>query len=158
MHPVPRRFPETFRLSRLTGRGRLTPTERVTASRADRPPQPRQTRILIVDDHEDTARLMGELLTALGHSVALAHSGATALDTAIAFDPHVALLDLRLPGMDGYELAWRLRSQLGERLRLIAVTGFGPGSDRERSARAGFEAYLVKPVTLDQLQSALRAD
>lgn len=114
-------------------------------------------RVLIVDDNEDAAAMLGDLLTHLGHNVAITHTSSAALELAEIFRPQVALLDLRLPSMDGYELAWRLRNNTSEKIRLIAVTGYGPSSDRERLLRAGFEAFLIKPVTLQQVESFLKS-
>ncbi|MBV8755649.1 MAG: PAS domain-containing protein [Deltaproteobacteria bacterium] len=113
-------------------------------------------RVLVVDDNRDAAELMGELLTERGHDVRTAHDGLDALRVAAEFRPQVALLDIGLPVMDGYELAQRLREAVGP-LRLIAVTGYGQASDRERARSAGFDLHLAKPVTIEQLYKALDA-
>ncbi len=102
-------------------------------------------RILIVDDNEDLASLMSELLEDRGHKVETAHDGRTALDLATTFEPDIALLDIGLPGMDGYELARELRD-LRQGIRLIAITGYAQETDRHRSHEAGFSGHLVKPV------------
>jgi CheY-like chemotaxis protein len=81
----------------------------------------------------------------MGHDVDTAHEGGQALERTAAFRPHVAFLDIGLPGLNGYELAGRLRAQYPE-LTLIALTGWGQESDRRRSQEAGFAAHLVKPV------------
>jgi CheY-like chemotaxis protein len=87
---------------------------------------------------------------------AVAYDGVVALELAQSFKPNVALLDIGLPVMDGYELAGRLRAQLGEAaLRLIAVTGYGQDSDRARAKQAGFDHHLVKPVTVEALVTLL---
>ena len=113
-------------------------------------------RVLVVDDNEDAAGLLAQVLEALGYSTRTAPDGPTALEVAAAFDPEVALLDIGLPVMDGYELAGRLRaSRPGRPLRLIAVTGYGQESDRARSRDAGFEAHLVKPVDLAALRRVM---
>lgn len=157
-------MPQRSRPSWMAGPHRLfsdtrPPRQRTTPSGSAAAPLDRpQTRILVVDDQPDAATMLGELLIDLGHSVAIAHTGQSALDMARSFDPDVALLDLRLPQMDGYELASRLRAATERKLRLIAVTGYGPGSDASKAAKAGFEAYLVKPVTIDQLKNILRSD
>ena len=110
-------------------------------------------RILVVDDNDDAAMLISEALVSLGYVVRTAPDGPAALRTAEEFSPHVALLDIGLPVMDGYELAERLRgANTGSGLRLIAVTGYGQSEDKLRSQAAGFDAHLVKPVALDQLQ------
>ena len=114
-------------------------------------------RVLIVDDNEDALSIMSEALDALGYRVRTAANGPEALRVAQAFRPQIALLDIGLPVMDGYELARRLReSSDGFELRLIAVTGYGQKSDKERARAGGFDAHLVKPVRLEQLQGVLR--
>jgi CheY-like chemotaxis protein len=96
--------------------------------------------------------MMATALTLRGFDVRTAHDGLTALDVAAAFGPELAVLDIGLPVMDGYELAARLRQTPGlEHVRLIAVTGYGQKSDRERSAAAGFDQHIVKPVDVDRL-------
>ena len=109
-------------------------------------------RVLVVDDNHDAARLLAESLTHHGHAALVALDGPSALRVAQDFEPHIALLDIGLPGMDGYELAGRLRQTpgLGD-VRLIAVTGYGQESDRRRSAEAGFDTHLVKPIDLIEL-------
>jgi CheY-like chemotaxis protein len=110
-------------------------------------------RILVVDDNEDAATLLSEALVSLGYVVRTAANGPAALRMAEEFSPHVALLDIGLPVMDGYELAERLRAtDTRSGLRLIAVTGYGQSEDKLRSQAAGFEIHLVKPLALDQLQ------
>lgn len=96
--------------------------------------------------------LMSEALDSLGYEVRTAPDGPTALRIAAEFKPQIALLDIGLPVMDGYELARRLRATKGlDTLRLVAVTGYGQRKDAERSQAAGFEAHLVKPIALGQL-------
>jgi CheY-like chemotaxis protein len=109
-------------------------------------------RILVVDDNVDSAEMLRELLQAAGHEVALAHDGLAALALVDRFAPEVALLDIGLPVMDGYELGKRLHDSAGApRCRLIALTGYGQDHDRAQSKRAGFEAHLVKPFDPDRL-------
>jgi PAS domain S-box-containing protein len=109
-------------------------------------------RVLIVDDNIDAALLLRDLLAQLGHEPAVAHDGATALTVASEFKPNIAVLDIGLPIMDGYELARRLRErQVDGKLLLIAVTGYGQDADRARSREAGFDHHLVKPVAIDSL-------
>ncbi|MDI3286853.1 ATP-binding protein [Polyangium sp. 15x6] len=109
-------------------------------------------RILVVDDNEDAAALLAESLGSLGHQTRVASDGPSALRVAEKFRPDIALLDIGLPVMDGYELAHRLRERPElTRLRLIAVTGYGQESDRSLSREAGFDAHLVKPVQFDRL-------
>jgi CheY-like chemotaxis protein/anti-sigma regulatory factor (Ser/Thr protein kinase) len=110
-------------------------------------------RILVVDDNEDAALMLASGLSTYGHDVRTAPDGPTALDLAEGWHPDVAVLDLGLPVMDGYELARRL-AERGDAAgtRLIAVTGYGQEQDRRRSAAAGFDAHLVKPIDIEALQ------
>jgi signal transduction histidine kinase/ActR/RegA family two-component response regulator len=120
--------------------------ERVASAR----PPGSGLRVLVVDDNEDAAELLAEALRYRGHETHIAFDGPSALATAEAVRPRVALLDLGLPVMDGYELARRLRGRSGvERVALVAVTGYGQEPDRRASAQAGFDVHLVKPVDLD---------
>jgi signal transduction histidine kinase len=123
---------------------------------AERAPQlpraPIARRILVVDDNEDAANLLAEVLVAHGHHIRTAADGPSALRVADEFQPEVAVLDIGLPVMDGYELAERMRSTPSlSGLRLIAVTGYGQESDRARALDAGFHAHLAKPVAIDTL-------
>ncbi|MBA3500407.1 MAG: response regulator, partial [Deltaproteobacteria bacterium] len=105
-------------------------------------------RVLIVDDNKDAADVLGDALARGGHVIRVAYDGPTALDLARTFNPEVALLDIGLPVMDGYEVARQLRTlALDSRIRLIAVTGYGQDDDRKRAVEAGFDAHLVKPAT-----------
>ncbi|HUR21602.1 MAG TPA: response regulator, partial [Vicinamibacterales bacterium] len=113
-------------------------------------------RVLVVDDNQDALTLLSAALSTVGYQVQSAHDGPEALKVAAAFKPQVAVLDIGLPVMDGYELATRLRAMEGlGALRLIAVTGYGQESDQRRSETAGFDAHLIKPVSLDELLRAL---
>jgi CheY-like chemotaxis protein len=104
-------------------------------------------RVLVVDDNRDAAEGLGDLLTDLGYVTQVSFDGPSALAAAPDFTPQVALVDIGLPVMDGYEVARRLRKLPGmAKLRLVAVTGYGQPSDRERSQAAGFDEHLVKPV------------
>src|SRR5207248_7225312 len=115
-----------------------------------------QKRVLLVDDNQDAAELLGEVLRSAGHDVAIAHDGPEALGLLRRFHPEIAVLDIGLPVMDGYELARRLRNEPTlDHLRCIAVTGYGQETDRARSRQAGFELHLVKPVDLSELLHAL---
>jgi len=116
----------------------------------------RHVRVLVVDDNVDAAESIAMLISLAGHEVRSVHDAQDALDAAQSFQPHLVLLDIGLPGMDGYEVARRLRSQQAlEGLRLVAVTGYGQQSDRERVLEAGFDQHLVKPVEPEALQSLL---
>jgi CheY-like chemotaxis protein len=113
-------------------------------------------RIFIVDDNQDAAEALGGLLQLNGHEVQFATSSKEALEQMEAFRPDVALLDLGLPELNGYELLQKLRSLPAlERVRFIAVTGYGQVDDRQRTRAAGFENHLIKPVDLSALTRAL---
>jgi CheY-like chemotaxis protein len=111
-----------------------------------------QRRVLVVDDNRDSAETMAELVKIWGYEVRTAHDGPAALDCARSFRPHVVLLDVGLPGMDGYELAQRLRAEGLAGNLLVSVTGYGQDEDRRRAAEAGFDHHLTKPVDPDTLQ------
>ncbi|HKE20232.1 MAG TPA: PAS domain-containing protein [Kofleriaceae bacterium] len=130
--------------------------------RAESPSGPgrrdRQSAILVVDDNQDAADLLAEVLRDQGHQVLVAHDGPQALERVGEFRPEVAILDIGLPVMDGYELALALRTRLGPELRLLAVTGYGQERDRARSHEVGFEKHFVKPVALTDLLDAIEVD
>jgi PAS domain S-box-containing protein len=121
------------------------------------PPAPSLlSRILIVDDNRDAADSLGMLFESFGATVQAVYGGADALEALEAFHPDVVLLDLGMPGMDGYEVARRIRQRPGSRrLTLIALTGWGQEEDRNRTREAGFDHHLVKPVDLDSLMPLL---
>jgi len=105
-------------------------------------------RVLIADDNYDAAEVLAALLELRGHEVRIAHDGVEALEAGDALNPDLVLLDLGMPKMDGYEAARQMRLRAwGERATIIAVTGWGQQHDRDRTAAAGFDAHLVKPVT-----------
>jgi two-component system CheB/CheR fusion protein len=117
-------------------------------------PMPR--RVLVVDDSEDAAESLATVLRIGGHEVCTAYDGPAALRTAEAFRPEVVLLDIGLPGMDGFEVGRRLREQTGmRRALLVAVTGYGQEEDRRRAEQVGFDAHLVKPADLSALERLL---
>ena len=125
-----------------------------------RPAQPelRQTvkRILLVDDNQDASETLADVLRELGHEVEVAADGPTALRQLRAFAAEVAILDLGLPVMDGFELARRVcEERTGARPRLIALTGYGRERDFAKSRAVGFDVHLVKPVDLPALVAAL---
>jgi CheY-like chemotaxis protein len=102
--------------------------------------------VLVVEDNHDAAETLSDLLELSGYPVKVAHSGLAALDAAREFGPEVVLCDIGLPGIDGYEVARRLRAEHGaERMLLVALTGYGQEEDRLRSREAGFHHHLVKP-------------
>ncbi|MBL9105325.1 MAG: response regulator [Myxococcales bacterium] len=118
--------------------------------------EPDARRVLVVDDNEDAAVVLAEMLGLVGYNARYAHDGPSALRVAEEFAPDVAILDIGLPVMDGYELAQRFGEHPTlRRTRLVAVTGYGQDHDHARSRAAGFAAHLVKPVELLQLQPVL---
>jgi len=115
-------------------------------------------RVLIVDDNEDGADLLEVAVSTMGHTTRVAHDGPEALEAAREFQPDLALIDIGLPIMDGYEVARRLRAMCdGKCPKLVAVTGYGQESDRQRSREAGFDRHLVKPVELASLSELIAA-
>ncbi|HET9624339.1 MAG TPA: GAF domain-containing protein [Kofleriaceae bacterium] len=137
-------------------RARASLATTAPASASPHPHRPaRAARVLIVDDNVDAAQMMHEYLAHLGYDAALAHDGMSGLELAGKLAPDVAVLDIGLPVMDGYELAIRLRAQFGGKLRLIAVTGYGQDADRARAQAAGFDHHLVKPIVPDALIALL---
>lgn len=125
------------------------------------PPRPaeRARRVLLVDDSEDILEIVATLLRHEGYEVLEAHDGPSALQLAPSFGPDVAVLDIGLPAMDGYELAQHLREELGERTpKLVAMTGYGQEADRARAREAGFAVHLVKPVDPSALLDSIRAE
>ncbi len=115
-------------------------------------------RLLVVDDNVDTATSMALVLRESGHDVRMAHDGPTALQLAPNYRPNVVLLDIGLPGLDGFEVAKRMRQQpILQKVVLVAMTGYGTESDRQLSREAGFDHYLVKPVKFEKVQEILAA-
>jgi CheY-like chemotaxis protein len=113
-------------------------------------------RILVVEDHADSAASFVMLLRIWGHEVQAAHDGPTALEVARTFSPHVVLLDIGLPRMNGWQVAVRLRQQLTQAMPvLVAVTGYGQDVDRQKSVEAGIDLHLLKPVEPEQLRGLL---
>ena len=115
-------------------------------------------RILVVDDNRDSAQSMADLLRLWGHEVHLAYDGNEALVCVEKVRPQVVLLDIGLPGLDGYQVADRLRKETDARgLTLVAMTGYGQREDEERAEAAGFDHHLTKPVDLENLKSLLNS-
>jgi signal transduction histidine kinase/CheY-like chemotaxis protein len=144
----------TVRLPVVVNGARLTASDTVHPQcSGHRPPS---MRVLVVDDNVDGAVSLARLLKLSGHDVRLAYDGPTALVAADEFRPNAILLDIGLPGMDGFEVARRLRrQQSNQELILVAVTGYGRDEDRARSHEAGFDHHLVKPVDVDILRNLL---
>jgi CheY-like chemotaxis protein len=129
----------------------------------ERSPQPsaqsvaggrRRLRILIADDERDQVATLAALLQDEGHTVREVYRGTEVLRLIQDFDPDVALIDIGLPGIDGYEVARRVRAA-GKPVRLVAITGYGLPEDRRRTAEAGFDVHLVKPVEMETLEQLL---
>jgi CheY-like chemotaxis protein len=111
-------------------------------------------RILVADDNRDAAETMGMLLKLSGHEVYLAHSGREALELAEREQPDIAVLDIGMPDLNGYEVAEKIRRQAwGGRMKLIAVTGWGEAEDKRRAIGAGFNFHLTKPVDPAELEA-----
>jgi len=106
----------------------------------------REHRVLVVDDNLDYARSFASIVAGIGHKAEYALNGYVALDLMNKFRPDVVFMDLTMPGMDGFEVARRLKTAFGNAIHIIAVTGRGTEQDRERSAKAGCELHLLKPV------------
>ena len=129
------------------------------------PPVPRRAgrhdgalKVLIVDDNLDAADSLAVMLSFGGHDVATANSGPAALAQQASFDPDVVLLDIGMPGMNGYEVAEQWRDKPGgERALLIALTGWGQEEDKRRAMAAGFDRHLTKPVDPTDLHAVLDA-
>lgn len=114
-------------------------------------------RVLIVDDNPDAVESLRQLMEATGRKVCTARDGLSALTEAEDFWPDVVLLDIAMPGLDGYEVARRLRAHPAmPGVRIIAVTGHGQPLDHVLSKEAGFDEHLVKPIDLDRLELLLR--
>jgi len=126
--------------------------------RSDDPaPSPPQRRILVVDDDVDAAEALADLLRDYGHDVGTAHDGPGALDSARRHRPDVVLLDIGMPEMDGYEVAKRIRCDLGlGDALLVALSGYGEDRHRRLAREAGFDQHVTKPVDASRLEELLK--
>jgi CheY-like chemotaxis protein len=113
-------------------------------------------KVLVVDDNRDTAMSCARLLKGMGHEVQTAFDGLAAIEAARSFKPQAILLDIGLPGMNGFEVAKTLRDEGFANEVIVAVSGYGQPEDRERSRQAGFDDHLVKPVHQDALVIVLQ--
>lgn len=130
----------------------------VTTTSMGAPATPAARRVLVIDDNRDAAKTLGMILEFWGYRVRLAYSGPDGVDDALATQPDIVVSDIGLPGMDGYAVARTLRNDdRTQRARLIAITGYGHGDDRDRALRAGFDMHLAKPVDPDLLRAQLEA-
>jgi len=129
------------------------PAPSAPGARESKPVRP--LRILVVEDNEDAREMLQVLLRLNGHETDGAASGTDGVARALETRPDVAIVDLGLPGLDGYEVAARIRAGAGSAVRLIALTGYGQDEDRHRTRAAGFDAHLVKPVEMQRLSQVL---
>jgi signal transduction histidine kinase len=113
--------------------------------------RPRHRRILLVEDNSDARQALKDLLELWGHQVEVAQDGVDGVAMALQARPELALVDIGLPGLDGYRVAQELRARVGEEIRLVAITGYGGPEDRHRALQAGFDHHLVKPVNPAEL-------
>jgi CheY-like chemotaxis protein len=113
-------------------------------------------RVLIVEDNQDAGDMYRILIELQGHEVLVADNGATGLELLKSARPDIALVDIGLPGIDGCEIARRFRAEPdGDRVFLVALTGYGSSADRDRTRAAGFDLHLLKPVNLQELMTLL---
>jgi CheY-like chemotaxis protein len=130
--------------------------EKLKPMRTKTRPQDRPLRAVVCDDAPDLRDLVADLLRLRGHDVSVVGDGPTAIELIVAEKPDVALIDIGLPDMDGYEVARSIRRQLTDyKPRLIAMTGYGQASDRAAAFEAGFDAHIVKPASADKILRAL---
>jgi DNA-binding response OmpR family regulator len=126
------------------------------AGEAGGPADAAARRILVVDDNDDAGQSLALLLSCRGHEVRVVGDGPAALEEVGRWKPDVVILDIGLPGMDGFEVARCLRRDHGPTgLRLVALTGFGQEEDRRRGAEVGFDEFLVKPAAPEELVRAI---
>jgi CheY-like chemotaxis protein len=112
--------------------------------------------VLVVDDNPDAADSVGMLIEAMGCSVRVTYDGASGLDTLANFKAAVILLDIGMPGLDGYETCRRIREKWGTQVRVVAITGWGQESDKRSAVRAGFDAHITKPADPAKLEEIIR--
>ena len=130
---------------------RARPMAHPRATPAPPPATTERRRVLLVEDNDDAREMMKVALALAGHEVHEAVDGPRAVEAAMALKPDVALIDVGLPEIDGYEVARRIRGRVGAGMQLVAITGYGQAEDRRRAADAGFDVHLTKPVTPERL-------
>lgn len=129
----------------------------MTSERDEEASAPAGRRILVVDDNLDSAESLALLLGLQGHEVRTAADGPAAIETALSFRPAIVFLDIGLPGMDGYEVARKMRTEPGlDSVFLIAMTGYGREEDIRQAMEAGFDRHLVKPMDFAEVEALLR--
>jgi CheY-like chemotaxis protein len=117
-----------------------------------------QSRILIVEDYDDSAESLGSLLKIMGCRIEIARDGMEAVNLSATFKPHLILMDLMLPVLDGFEACRRIREKnQGAPPVIVALTGMGTLANRRRSQEAGFDDFLVKPISIESIQGFLPA-
>jgi signal transduction histidine kinase/CheY-like chemotaxis protein len=140
---------------------RLPRTEARSEERAALPSltseAPNKKRVLVIDDNDDARKSLAVLLAFDGHETYEAANGVRGIELASHVRPEVALIDIGLPDFSGYEVARRIRAELSSGVALVAVTGYGQPEDQRRAFDAGFDAHLVKPITIEQLNAVLAA-
>lgn len=141
----------TVRLARAESSDWRNESASASKSAAESPEQ-RTFEILLVEDNEDIRTLLASRLQRMGHKVTEEDNGTDGIERAVSARPEVAVIDIGLPGADGYEVARRIRESVGDEIYLIAVTGYGQPEDRQKALDAGFDHHLAKPVTSEQLQ------
>ena len=124
----------------------LATTQSVSAIERRADEQRLERRILVIDDNEDAANATAMLVEEMGGEARVAYDGESALEMLEEYQPDVVLLDIGMRGLDGYETCQRIRRVLGDRVLLVALTGFGQEQDKEKATRAGFDAHLTKPA------------
>jgi CheY-like chemotaxis protein len=135
-------------LARLVG----SPAEAAVPGGGAESQEGKPRRVLVVEDNPDTRESLRSLLRAWGHEVEVAGDGAQGLAKALGWRPEVAILDIGMPQLDGYEVARRVRPAAGGEVRLIALTGYGSAEDRQRAFAAGFDHHLTKPADPEELR------
>ena len=118
----------------------------ITTQSSDKP-----ARVLVVDDNQDAADSLATLLGVMGYEVRTAYDGPEAIEAADEFSPEVALLDIGLPQLSGYDIARHVRSRRGNDVLLVAITGWGQEEDRRKAREAGFDHHFTKPADFDVL-------
>lgn len=121
----------------------------------DRASAPAARRILVIEDNPDSRETLRLVLQSWGHQIQVAPDGLTGLQKALTWQPDVAVVDIGLPLLDGFQVAERIRASLGDRIFLLALTGYAQPHDRRRACEAGFDVLLSKPANLDELEHLL---
>jgi two-component system, sensor histidine kinase len=140
----------TVRLPRVNGKAKASPRSQESAPAAVKP-----LTVLIIDDNHDIRVGLGDLLRSAGHEVLVSPRGEDGIALALERKPNAVLIDIGMPGLDGYAVARRLRKEFGDSVRLVALTGYGSTQDRKKAFEAGFDQHITKPTTLAVLNRVL---